>query len=106
MARDQLVVQLAVTESTDFSLLLYVEETLFRSFPRNDIAEVERHEFSDGRFNLFIFPTGPRAVVIERIVTALRLRGVDQTALIAGRPDDNGPYTVVWPEHQDSVFTL
>ena len=40
MPRDQLVVQLAVTESTDFSLLLYVEETLFRSFPRNDIAEV------------------------------------------------------------------
>ena len=44
MSRDQLVVQLPVTETTDFDMLLYVEETLFRSFPRSDIAEVDRHE--------------------------------------------------------------
>lgn len=106
MAREQLVVQLPVTESTDFNMLLYVEETLFRSFPRNDIAEVERHEFSDGRFNLFIFPRGPRAPVIERILAALKLRGVDGTALIAVRPEDHAPYTVVWPQHHDSDFTL
>ncbi len=106
MAREQLVVQLPVTESTDFNMLLYVEETLFRSFPRNDIAEVERHDFSDGRFNLFISPRGPHAPVIERILAALKLRGVDGTALIAARLESNGPYTVVWPEHHDSAFTL
>lgn len=106
MARDQLVVQLPVSETTDFNMLLYVEETLFRSFPRNDIAEVERHEFSDGRFNLFIVPKGPRAPVIERILAALKLRGVDHAALIAGRLADNGPYTVIWPEHHGSAFAL
>ena len=106
MPREQIVVQLPVTESTDFNMLLYVEETLFRSFPRNDLAEVERHEFSDGRFNLFIIPRGPRAPVIERILAALKLRGVDSTALIAARPEDHGPYTVVWPEHHGSNFTL
>ena len=106
MSRDQLVVQLPVTEATDFDMLLFVEETLFRGFPRNDIAEVERHDFSDGRFNLFIFPKGPRAPVIERIVAALKLRGVDSAALIAGRLEEQGPYTVIWPEHHKSAFTL
>ena len=106
MSRDQLVVQLPVTEATDFDMLLFVEETLFRGFPRNDIAEVERHDFSDGRFNLFILPKGPRAPVIERILAALKLRGVDGTALIAARLESYGPYTVVWPEQHDSDFTL
>ncbi len=106
MSRDQLVVQLPVTEATDFDMLLFVEETLFRGFPRNDIAEVERHDFSDGRFNLFIFPKGPRAPVIERIVAALKLRGVDSAALIAGRLEEQGPYTVIWPEHHKSGFKL
>ncbi len=106
MSRDQLVVQLPVAEATDFDMLLYFEETLFRSFPRNDIAEVERHDFSDGRFNLFIFPKGPRAPVIERIVAALKLRGVDRAALIAGRLEEQGPCTVIWPEHHKGGFTL
>lgn len=105
MSRDQLVVQLPVKETTDFDMLLYVEETLFRSFPRNDIAEVERHEFSDGRFNLFIFPKGPRAPVIERILAALKLRGMESGALIAARNSDSDAYTVVWPEHHNSDFT-
>jgi len=106
MSRDQLVVQLPVTQTSDFDMLLYVEETLLRSFPRNDIAEVERHEFSDGRFNVFIFPKGPRQPVIERILAALKLRGVEGMALIAGRLTEHDTYTVVWPEHHGAGFTL
>ena len=106
MSRDQLVVQLSVTETTDFDMLLYTEETLFRSFPRSDIAEVDRHEFSDGRFNIFVFPKGAREPVIERIVAALRLRGMEGKALIAGRLADHDAYTVVWPEHHGAAFTL
>lgn len=97
MAQNQIIIQIPVTESTDFDVLLHIEETLFKAFPKSDVAVVEGHEFGDGRFNIFIDPKSAQEPVIERAKAALALRGVLGEALIATRAAPGERLVVVWP---------
>lgn len=106
MAQNQIIIQIPVTESTDFDVLLHIEETLFKAFPKSDFAVVEGHEFGDGRFNIFIDPKSAWEPVVEHAKAALELRGVLGEALIATRAAPGGRPVVVWPEGHAGDFRL
>ncbi|AEV25421.1 MULTISPECIES: hypothetical protein [Azospira] len=97
MSRNQLIVQLPVTESSDFDSLIQVEETLIQAFSQNRFAEVDGHDIGEGKFNIFIFPTGSWGPVIERVQAFLKLRGVLDKALIVKRLKASEKFVVVWP---------
>ena len=96
MPRNQLIVQLPLSEGTDFDRLLHVEETLMNAFTRGDIALVEGHEMGDHGFNIFISPSGDWAPAIAKVEEMLRLRGVLEQARIARRPA-GGDYELLRP---------
>lgn len=106
MAQNQIIIQIPVTESTDFDVLLHIEETLFKAFPKSDVAVVEGHEFGDGWFNIFIDPKSPWEPVAERAKEALKLRGVLDEAWIATRVAPGGRLVVVRPEGHAEDFRL
>ncbi|CAN7436552.1 hypothetical protein LJR129_002822 [Acidovorax sp. LjRoot129] len=106
MSRNQLIVQLPMSASGDFDKLLHVEETLITAFSQNDSAEVDGHDVGQGRFNIFIYPTGAWAPVIERVEAFLKLRGVLKEALVVKRLKSSEKYVVVWPKDFNGTFTL
>lgn len=107
MSRDQVIVQLPVSETTSFDALLKIEETLIQAFEqRNPFAEVDGHDIGQGRFNIFINPTGAWAPVLERVHAALKLRGALSTATVVKRLRKSGNFVVVWPERFNGRFEL
>jgi hypothetical protein len=106
MSRNQLIVQLPVSESTDFDALLHVEETLIQAFSQNKFADVDGHDFGQGRFNIFIYPKATWGPVLERVYAFLKLRGVLNEALVVKRLKSSEKYVVVWPEHFNGTFSL
>jgi hypothetical protein len=106
MTKNQLIVQLPVTESSDFDALINVEETLIQAFSQNNLAEVDGHDIGEGKFNIFIFPNGSWGPVIERVQAFLKLRGVLNEALIVKRLKSSERYVVVWPDKYSGEFKL
>lgn len=106
MSRNQLIVQLPITESTSLDSLLHVEETLVQAFSQNSFAEVDGHDIGDGRFNIYIYPTDTWGPVIERVYAFLKLRGVLKTALVVKRLKRSEKHVVVWPEQFKGTFEL
>ena len=106
-SRDQVIVQLPVADTTSFDDLLAIEESLIRAFAqRNPFAEVDGHDIGQGRFNIFINPTGSWAPVLERVHASLKLRGALKTAKVVKRMKKSGKYVVVWPEQFVGSFEL
>jgi len=97
MQRNQLIVQLPLSEGTDFDRLLHVEETLMNAFTRGDIALVEGHEMGNHGFNIFISPRGDWAPAIAKVEEMLRLRGVLEHARIAKLPAGGDVYELLRP---------
>lgn len=85
MSRNQLIVQLQISEGTDFDALIHVEETLIQAFEQNKCAVVDGHDIGQDRFNIFLIPVSSWAPVIERVKAFLKLRGVLREALIVKR---------------------
>jgi hypothetical protein len=107
MSRDQVIVQLPVTETTSFDALLGIEEALIQAFAqRNPFAEVDGHDIGQGRFNIFINPTGSWGPVLERVHALLKLRGALNTAKVVKRLKKSGKFVVMWPEQFNGSFEL
>ena len=106
MSRNQLIVQLPITESTSLDSLLHVEETLIQAFSQNSFAEVDGHDIGQGKFNIFIYPTSTWGPVLERVYAFLKLRGVLNHAVVAKRLKTSEKYVVVWPAQFKGAFEL
>src|SRR5687768_15253200 len=97
MGKNQLIVQLPMASASDFDHLVRVEDTLIQAFEQNPCAVVDGHDAGQGRFNIFLFPTGAWGTVIDRVKAFLKLRGVLDEAVIVKRLKSEH-YVVVWPE--------
>jgi hypothetical protein len=97
MEGDQLIVQLSVSESTDFDSLIRIEDSLSQAFEQNRCATVDRHDIGQGRFNIFISPKDAWESVIVRVKAVLQTRGVLSSALIVKRLKSSEGDVVVWP---------
>ena len=106
MAAERLVVQLPVSESTDFDSLIDLENALTLSFLKDRAATVDGHQLGQRKFNIFISPREASGPVVERVKAALAEGGVLEEALIAMRTGASGPYSAVWPDHYRGTFTL
>lgn len=105
MGKNQLIVQLPMTAAADFDALIGIEDTLIQAFEQNRCAVVDGHDAGQGRFNIFLFPAGAWAPVIDRVKAFLKLRGVLSQAVIAKRLKSER-YVVVWPENYLGSFEL
>lgn len=85
MGKNQLIVQLPMAAAADFDTLVGIEDTLIQAFEQNRYAVVDGHDAGQGRFNIFLFPTGAWGPVIDRVKAFLKLRGVLAQAVIAKR---------------------
>lgn len=106
MPRNQLIVQLPITESTSLDSLLHIEETLIQAFSQNSFAVVDGHDIGQSKFNIFIYPTSTWAPVLERVYAFLKLRGVLNDTVVAKRLKTSEKYVVVWPEQFKGAFEL
>ena len=106
MAAPRLVVQLPVSESTDFDSLIDIENALTLSFLKDRAATVDGHQLGLGKFNIFIVPRAAPEPVVDRVKSALAQDGMLDRALIAKQASANEPYSVVWPENYKVAFAL
>lgn len=106
MPRNQLIVQLPFLSLKDWDALVHVEETLIQAFSQNNCAVVDGHDAGQGKFNIFIYPKGAWAPVLERVYAFLKLRGVLHKAVIAKRLKVSEKIVVVWPEGFEGKFEL
>ena len=106
MSRNQLIVQFRTSEGSDFDKLLHIEETLISAFSQNSFAVVDGHDVGEGRFNIYIYPTGAWKPVIERVEAFLKLRGALKDAMIVKRMKVSEKFVVVWPRGFDGTFAL
>ncbi len=105
-ADERLVVQLPLSESTDFDELIEIENTLTLSFLKDRAAAMDGHALGDGRFNIFVVPRAASGAVIARIKASLAESGLLDEALIARRTNAQEPYSVVWPHGYRGTFEL
>lgn len=106
ITKNQLIVQLPCGPDVDLDRLFNVEETLLQAFAQNKFATVDGHDIGEGRFNIFIFPRGSWAPVLDRVVAFLKLRGMLDEAIIAKFLGKSQRYVVVWPEDFSGTFSL
>lgn len=103
---EQLVVQLAVSESTDFDSLINVENGIIQMFEQDHGALVDGHDIGQGRFNIFIRPSASWASVLGRVRAFLEFRGFADHAVVARRASATERYEVVWPADYRGTFEL
>ncbi len=103
---DQLVVQLPLSEATDFDSLIGIENGLIELFRKKHGAHVDGHDIGPGRFNIFIVPNESWAPALGRIRAFLEFRGMFEGVLIARRPGGGEHYEVVWPADYRGTFEL
>lgn len=103
---DQLVVQLPLSEATDFDSLIGIGDGLIQLFKESHVADVESHDIGQGRFNIFIRSNESWASALGRIRAFLEFRGVLECALIARRPSSGEGYEVLWPTDYRGTFEL
>jgi hypothetical protein len=105
MSKNRLVVQLPMPSASEFDALVHIEDILIQAFEQNRYAVVDGHDAGQGRFNIFLFPTGAWGPVIDRVKAFLKLKGVLAQAAIAKRLKSER-YVVVWPEDHVGGFEL
>ena len=103
---NQVVVQLPLSDKTDFDSLIEIEDGLGQLLHKDRGVRVERHDIGQGRFNVFIVSDESWPSVVGRIRAFLEFRGVLAGAIIATRPGDDSEYTVVWPTDRTVAFKL
>ena len=103
---ERLVVQLPLSESTDFDELIEIENTLTLSFLNDRAAAMDGHALGERTFNIFVVPRAAWGAVIARIKASLAESGLLDEALIARRTNAQEPYSVVWPDDYRGTFEL
>ena len=102
----QIVLQLPVSESTDFDAMIDIEDGLTRLLETQRGVRVDRHDIGEGKFNVFILSDQPWQSILGRIRAYLEFRGVLADAVIATRPVDGEKYEVLWPSDYEHAFEL
>jgi hypothetical protein len=103
---NQVVVQLPVSEATDFDSLVHIENGLIELFAKHRGARVDGHGIGQGRFNVFIVSDEPWPSILGRVRAFLEFRGVLGDAVIATRPVEGEEYQVLWPADYGRAFEL
>ena len=103
---NQIVVQLPLSESTDFDTLISVENGLIELFKDNRGVDVDGHDIGQGRFNVFIHSDEPWPAILGRIQAFLEFREMLKDAVVATRPVDGEKYQVIWPLDYGHAFEL
>jgi hypothetical protein len=103
---DQVVVQLPLSESTDFDTLISVENGLIELFKDSRGVVVDGHDIGQGRFNVFIHSDEPWPSILGRIRAFLEFREMLENAVVATRPRDGEKYKVLWPPEYGPAFEL
>jgi hypothetical protein len=103
---NKLVVQLPMSEDTDFDQLIHVEEALLKALLKGRLAVVDGHDMGEDRFNIFIRLEENWIPVIARVSEALDALGVLPEVLIAKVRGSSGRYEVVHPADYSGTFTL
>jgi hypothetical protein len=101
---DRLVVQLPLSEATDFDSLIGVENGLIELFREDRGVDVEGHDVGRGGFNIIIGSNDSWASTVGRIRAFLEFRGVLEGAFIARRLSDGENYEVLWPTDHRGTF--
>jgi hypothetical protein len=101
-----IVVQLPLSESTDFDEPIDIENRLTLSFLKDRAAAVDGHALAGGNFNIFIMPHADPGAIIDRIKASLAESGVLDEAIIARRRSAQEAYSVVWPHGYRGTFEL
>jgi hypothetical protein len=101
-----LIVQLPISESTDFDSLIRIEDSLSQAFEQNRSATVDSHDIGHGRFNIFISLKDTWEPVFERVKAVLQTRGVLASALIVKRLKSSGGDVLAWPENYQGTWEL
>jgi hypothetical protein len=92
----QLLVQVPVSESTDFDSLIAIENGLGEILAKQGGVRVHGHDFGQGKFNIRIVSEEPWQSIVGAIRAFLEFRGVAD-GVIATRADDAEDYRVLWP---------
>jgi hypothetical protein len=103
---NQVVVQLPVSEATDFDSLVQIENGLIEILAKHRGARVDGHEIGRGRFNVFIVSDEPWPSVFGRIQAFLEFQEVLEDAVIATRAAEGEEYQVLWPSDHGRAFEL
>jgi hypothetical protein len=104
--RDQVVVQLPLSESMDFDALIGIENGLIELFRENRGVVVDGHDIGRGRFNVYMQSAEPWPSILGRIRAFLEFHEVLERAVVATRPLDGEKYQVVWPSDHEHAFEL
>ena len=102
----RVVVQIPVSESTDFDSLVEIENGLIEILAKHRGARIDGHEIGRGRFNMFVVSDEPWPSVFGRIRAFLEFRGVLGDAVIATRLVEGEEYRVLWPSDYGRAFEL
>ncbi len=103
-ALTQVVVQLPLSESTDFDSLIGIENGLTELLLRHRGVRVDSHDIGHDRFNIFISSEEPWSAILGGIRAYLEFHGILGAAVIAARPLEGGTYEVLWPADHVGAF--
>jgi hypothetical protein len=87
-AAEHLVVQIPMSEATDFDSLIGIENGLIQFLKEHGLGEVEGHDVGEGKFNIVIAAAQPWPVVLGRVRAFLDFEGAIDGVLIARRADN------------------
>ena len=98
----QLVLQLPVSEKTDFDQLLDLEGRL--EIGLDSDHDVDGHDFGAGEMNIFINTASPKAAFAEirRLVDLEEFSGIQ----VAYRVAKTNEFTRLWPEGSNAPFSV
>ena len=102
----QLVVQLPISESTNFDSLIEIENGLIDVLKKHPGVSVVGHDIGEGRFNVFIRSDEPWPSILGQIRAFLEFRDVLEAAVVAARPVGGESYQVIWPSDYRGAFEL
>jgi len=102
---ERLIVQLPVSETTDFDSLVDLEDGLIQLFVGNPGVEVNGHEIGQGRFNIFISSSEPWAPIVGRIRAFLEFHELERPLIVLD-PGNGEGYEIWLPTDYRGAFEL
>lgn len=98
----QLVLQFAVSESTDFDELIDLESQLIVALAGRHVAD--GHDFGSGEMNIFVYTDDPQGAfhLIKPIISAT----LGRTLKAAFRALSEDNYQWIYPEGSQGEFTV
>lgn len=103
---NKVIVQLTVSEETDFDGLIHVEDALIQAFLKDRVAEVDGHDIGSDRFNIYIHLSNDWEPTLARVIETLGQLDVLAKVVVAKFHGDTETYEVVHPDPYSRVFAL